>query len=240
MTTITRTFTLNDNSQAKVAINSDDLAVAEALKAIGNRFTVLKGYVSTSKRLTPEVADHTVNANASVESLYKRRMAALANLETLSLEMLNLEHWVPSKGKNAKATAEEQFEFCKAAMIASMQKTIDGDRNDAHRKGHDRCFVPFSKGVRLHLVTEKVAGIMQPVKDSQGRLQVESVQLKALPHSKRVVTAGTYKPVNSGSKVLMDNAIKKAWNAPSLNFSTYKLASGNFDKVVSGDIAIED
>lgn len=123
------------------------------------------------------------------------------------------------------------FTACKEAAIASLQKTLDGDRSDSHRQGHDRCYIKVTDGVKVNLVTEKVNGIEQPVL-TDGLPTAASIMLAYLEIKRTVITEGERKVVNSGPKVLMDKIIESKMNKTSVSYRTLSLRPDNFDSLV--------
>lgn len=128
-------------------------------------------------------------------------------------------------------TEEEWFELRKAQELASIEKTLEGDRSDAHRKGHDRCYAKFAEGVKVHFETEKRAdGRMHPVlKD--GKPMVKSIMVQYLQLNETVVVEGERKVVNSGASVLMKNAINRVLNQRSVGIKSLSLKADNFEKL---------
>ena len=101
---------------------------------------------------------------------------------------------------------EDTFNKAKAEVIASCLKTLSGDRSDANRKGHDRCYVNVCEGVRIHLVTREGAdGLMVPVQDEAGRVTCESIKVAGLevPNSRTYTVKGEFKATKSHLKTLI-------------------------------------
>jgi hypothetical protein len=70
---------------------------------------------------------------------------------------------------------------------------------------------------------------------------VESIKLSVLVLNKTVKTAGEYKPVNSGAKVLAKNAINKVLNQKSIGVRTLSLKAGNFSRLtIDRNVVISD
>lgn len=129
------------------------------------------------------------------------------------------------------AEALELFNNAKAAALASIEKTESGDRDDAHRQGHDRCYARVADGVKVNFVTEKGSdGLKHPVL-TDGLPTVESIMVPYLELNKTIVVEGEYKTVNSGAKVLMDNVIAKHMNQRSVGYKTLSLKDGNFESL---------
>lgn len=136
-----------------------------------------------------------------------------------------------AKAPKLKALSVEaclkQFNDSKAAAIESLTKTLDGDRSDAHRQGHDRCYIKVADGVKINLVTEKVDGLEQPVL-TEGLPTLAAILLPYIELKKTVVSEGDYHVANSGPKVLMDNVIKTKLNSRSVGYKTLSLKADNF------------
>lgn len=193
-------------------------------------FANVRGYTATSGRVSPETANLTVLTRFSTERLYKRKMKALQEmtLDDIKDQLL----------KNDKVSAlpfaalNKAFEDRKATEIASMQKTLDGVRDDSRRAAHDRNYVSIGDGVKVHFVSEKNAdGIMVPVLNADGLPTVESIMLTVVEIAKTVLVEGEYKKVNSGVPVLISNAMHA--NLPkSTKIKTLSLKSDNFESLV--------
>ena len=192
-------------------------------------FAKVRGYVATSGRISPETYDATVMTRFSVERLYERKMKALQAI-TLDDIRANL-----IKSDKVAALSESElnqaFNDRRATEIASMQKTLDGVRDDAHRAAHDRNYVTMGQGVKVHFVSEKNAdGIKVPVLNNDGLPTVESIMLNVVEISKSVLVEGEYKKVNSGVPVLISNAMN-AVLPKSTKLKTLSLKSDNFDSL---------
>lgn len=123
------------------------------------------------------------------------------------------------------------FIKCRDAAIASIDKTANGERDDAHREGHDRCYARIADGVKVNLVTEKRAdGLMHPVL-TDGLPTLASIMVPYLELNKTIRVEGEYKVVNNGAKVLMDNVIAKHMNLRSVGYKTLSLKEGNFESL---------
>ena len=130
------------------------------------------------------------------------------------------------------------FNTAKDAAIASIDKTAAGDRDDAHRQGHDRCYARICDGVKVHLVTEKRDDdLMHPVL-TDGLPTLASIMVPYLELNKTIRVEGEYKVINSGPKVLMDNIITKKLNARSVGYKTLSLKEGNFEAIRVGKKSI--
>lgn len=207
----------------KVNATPEQVAVLSVLEKAKSGFVTLHNYVSTTGYVTgkPKVATVTVNGKVSTAKVYANRLEAL---QAITLDDLDLSHWVPSKGKNSFETAAEQFKFCHAALIESS----NGNGSKSHKQAHeDHSLSPVS-GVKVWLNDDA---------DADGIRSVKSVLINALPVSETVHDKGEWKPVNSGSKVLMDNAIKAVWNKRQTAIKTYNPLKA--DKVTISGMIID-
>jgi len=188
------------------------------------------GYTMKSGRVKPETADIQFLTAFSTERLYRRRIAAL---ESISYD--DIADNLPDNPKLTKLTEDERremFNTRRQKEIASYQKSLDGDRSDAHRQAHDRCYCNIGQGVKVHYRTEKDDdGIRQPIMIN-GLPVVESIMLTILEIKRKVIEPGEYKKVNSGAPVLISNAIKSTMNLRSVGLKTLSLKEDNFDRLV--------
>lgn len=188
------------------------------------------GYVSTTNRVTPETADIQFITAFSLDRLYERKIAALQGI-TLS-EVLNAAQSDPKLSVLSEAELTTLFETRRDAEIASMQKSLDGDRSDAHRQAHDTFYVQVAPGVKVHLQTFKNAEGKTEL-ELVGGLPVAKAIMVSIIEIKRTVTQpGEYKVVNSGAPVRMSNAINRAVKTRSTSMKTLSLRDDNFERLV--------
>jgi hypothetical protein len=169
-------------------------------------------------------------SRVSTGKLYARRIAALE-----ALEYGDIASDVARDSKLSDLTASDALELFntrKQGEIDSMSKPLTGNtgRSDAHRQGHDRCYIHVSQGVKVHLVTEKVDGIMQPIL-RDGFPTVNSVMVEALFLNVRTTVEGTRKVVNSGCPVRMSNLIAKHINNVGNQIRFLSLKADNFEYI---------
>lgn len=191
----------------------------------------VRGYVAKSGRVTPEKADIQFITAFSTERLYERKINALDGVTFADVaDRLDL-----NNPKLAKLTEDERrttFETRKSNEMMSLQKTLKGDRSDAHRQAHDRCYCHVGQGIKVHYRTEKDDdGIKQPILVNDLPV-VESIMLTILEIKRKVIEPGEYKKVNSGAPVLIGNAIKSVLNKRSVGLKTLSLKEDNFDSIV--------
>jgi hypothetical protein len=209
-------------------------AQAEALDSLtnvsGGQCAALHGYIPSTGYIERPVVDIQMITRFSRDKLYRRKIAAL---ETISFA--DVQNDIAKEPKLATLSVEKQnslFEERKAMILNSLNKTLEGDRSDAHRQGHDRCYAHFAEGVKVHLVTEKGSdGLMHPVL-LNGLPIAKSIMVPYLELSRKVVKEGERKVVNSGPAVLMGKAIEKQLNQRSVGFRTASLKEDNFEKLV--------
>jgi hypothetical protein len=166
-------------------------------------FATINGYVSTSKRVTPEVANINFTSRYSNANLLKKRLDVLSSVQFSDLTL---------KGEKltslSKEAQKEQFDTCKAIMVESANKTLNGDRSDSYRQAHDNFYIQITEGVKVKLMTEKV-GKETKLVTMNGLPIASHVMVMALEIGRTIIEKGEYKKVNSGPKVLMDQAINK-------------------------------
>lgn len=221
-------YTLNDNAFLLTKNQKDALDIL--LSTNGGGFATVHGYVSTSKRITPEKADITFISRFSYSRLLERKLKALQEMDFS--DVIKSDAFKRSEISTAKKTTEELqdiFTARKAYLIESAQKTMDGDRADAHRQAHDRCYVRLDNGIRIHYKTVEVNKIKEPVM-VDGLPIAESIILDMIQVSKKIIEPGEYKPVKSGLPVLMGNVIESLMPM-STKFKALSLKSDNFDSL---------
>jgi hypothetical protein len=207
---------------------------AEALSSLveiqGGGCGGLHGYIPSTGYITSPVVDIQMLTNFSYEKLVERKRAALEQIS-----FTDVQDDIANEPKLASLSVEKQneiFEARKQMLLDSLDTTLSGDRSDAHRQGHDRCYARFSGGIKGHLKTEKGKdGLKHPVL-LNGLPVLESIMIQYLELNRKVIKEGVRKTVNSGAPVLMGNAISKQLNSRSTSYKTASLKEGNFDKLV--------
>ena len=199
------------------------------LDSNGGGFAGVKGYYS---KTTQETADVTFISRFSVAKLYERTIEAYEGMTVATI--------IDKIRDNAKIkaiTTEElyaAFDARKAELIASMQNTLDGERDDARRQSHDRNYHVLTNGVKVHFKTEKRADkLTYPILETVGNEQlpvVESIMLNYLEVKKTVITAGQYKTVNSGIPVIISDAMK-ATLPKSCKIKVFSFKDDNFESL---------
>ena len=207
---------------------------AETLQALVSTrkggFARVYGYTPTTNWLESPVQDISMITRFSTEKLYARKIKALDAISFADVKD------AISKEPKLKALSEKEqrelFNTRKQMLIDSMDKTLEGDRSDAHRQGHDRCYLHIGQGVKVNYDTVKGAdGLMQPVL-TDGFPTVASIMITYLENSKVTRKAGVYKTKNSGAPVLMTEAIESLLNDKSVGIKMLSLKSENFERLV--------
>ena len=200
------------------------------------------GYSPSTNWTVPPVQDIQLLTNFSTEKLYQRRLLALENITFGDVtDKLAAD---PVLSGKTMSELRDIFDARKEKMMATLQKTLDGDRSDAQRQAHDRCYVHIG-GVKLHLVTEKVDGRMEPVVDREGHVRVQNVMVKYLELNVKTRQEGQRKVVNSGAPVRMGNLIESCLNKRSVGFKTLSLKEDNFEsfkidgKLIEADVPVD-
>ncbi len=218
-------------------------AQAESLKALTETrkggFARVYGYKPTSDWVTSPVQDIVLITRFSTEKLYARKVKAINELTFDDVKDAIAKN--PKLAALSLAEQEALFNERKAMEVDSMTKTLDGDRDDAHRQGHDRCYLHLDQGVKVNYVTEKDAdGLMQPVL-TDGFPTVASIMLSYLENSKSTRVEGVRKVVNSKPPKLMSNAIESVLNKKSVGLKMLSLKEDNFERlVIDGEVVLSE
>lgn len=222
----------------QVHMTNGQFDALEALKLCAKGgFATAVGYKPTTDYVKIPTVHIQFVSRFSTAKLYQRRMAAL---QSVAFNDLDLSH--PKLAALTVPQQQIQFADCMKKMLESHQKTLDGDRSDAHRQAHDEFYAPVCQGVKVHLVTEKKDGQTVLVLSEDGNPIVDTVMLSALVIGRKTVVEGEKKVVNSGAKVLMDKAIEKAWgNKHKLSMITLSLKPDNHDCIrIGGEVLDAD
>jgi len=209
--------------------NKQAQAIAQ-LREAHKGFAAVKGYIPSTSWTVRPVQNIQMIIGFVTSRLYKRQVTAMREL---TIDDLNTSKWIPSKGKNSCATAQEQFDFCIALAAEQKSKSLAGELENAHTTAHKRNYLTISNSIKVNFVTEKINGLQIPVLDANGIPTVDSILVPYLEIKTVTVEAGERKNVNSGSKVLMDQAINQALSKR-LAFKQISLKDDNFDSLTVG------
>lgn len=202
-------------------------------------FARLYGYKPASNYEVSPVQDIVLITRFSTEKLYARKRKAL---ESITFDDVKAAIAREPKLKALTVTEQEAlFNERLGDMVESLNKTLDGDRTDSHRQGHDRCYLNLAEGVKVNYVTEKGKdGLMHPVL-TDGFPTVASVMLTYLENSKTTRVEGVRKVVNSKAPKLMSNAIESVLNKRSVGIKTASLKEDNFERlVIDGEVVLRE
>lgn len=193
-------------------------------------FTRIYGYRPSSNWVVSPVQDIVGITRISTAKVYERKRTALE-----SIAFNDIADAIKASPKLSALTRSAQVELFTTRLskeLQSLNTSLDGVREDAHRKGHDRCYLNLADGVKVNYVTEKGAdGLMYPV-ITDGFPTVASIMLTYLENSKVTRVAGERKVVNSGVDKLMSNAINSVLNSKSVGIKTASLKEDNFERIV--------
>jgi hypothetical protein len=150
-----------------------------------------------------EIADHTINVNVDIG---KAKRDDLQTLKTFSKEQLNE---ISQKVGVSKEIAEKAL----SELIVSSEKNLKRETATNQSKGQTDNYVHLGKGLKLHKDTFEL-------------------YVTGFSNQKKVLIEGTYPTVNSNSKTLVKNAIKKTLKMG--KFRNFNLGSAE-QLNVSGD-----
>lgn len=184
-------------------------AINTLLETQKGGFARVNGYTTSPKKKgeVGEVYNMSFLSRFSLENLYKRKIAALEKLTyaDVAADFAKL----PKLAALTVEKAVEMFEARKAKEIASMQKTLDGVRDDARRQSHDRNYASVGSGIKVHFVTEKDSeGLTYPVIAENGLPTVKNIMVSAIEVSRQVLKEGVYFGVDSGPDKLIGNVME--------------------------------
>ncbi len=205
----------------------------ELLQETKTGFATVHGYVSTSGYVTPQTADINFITKFNIMRVYERAIAALSELhfEDVKEELLKSKFGTIPINELRAAFFERV-----TSEIDSMQKTLDGDRSDAHREAHDRNYIGIAPAVKVHLKTKKDGDIRKPIIFKEYPL-VESIMIGMIEIGRTITEAGEYKIVKSGLPVTISNIVKsKLPRSAKLKFLSLK--EDNFKSISIGGTEI--
>jgi hypothetical protein len=224
---------LLDHNGEKFWASDAQASAIELLQETKTGFATVHGYVSTSGYVSPQTADINFITKFNVMRVYERAIAALC---VIKFDDVADELKKSKFGSMAVGDLKKAFEDRIASEIASMQKTLDGDRSDAHREAHDRNYINLAPSVKVHLKTEKDGEIRKPIL-YKGYPIVESIMIGMIEIGRTITEAGEYKAVNNGLPVTISNIIKsKLPRSAKLKFLSLK--EDNFKSISVGGTEI--
>lgn len=239
-----------------VYATKDQIALVDRLiQTTKGGYATVHGYKPTTGYVESPTIDWNFISRFSTINLYNRKMKAL---QAVAFEDLTIT--APKLVALSETDQHKQYLECVQKMIASMTKTIEGHRDDEHRKAHDAFYAFPDTGVKVHLNTTKkgketrliltndggssridVAKDEAEIMEAKGwHPIVDAVMLSVIEIGRKVVVEGKSKPApNSGPKVLMDKAINEAIKSKTTAMKTVSLKADNFDSLCLGGDLID-
>lgn len=219
-------------SGQKVLATATQIDVIESLTTTCTKggFAVIQDYIPSSGWVTSPVQTIHAITKFSVSKLYERKLVNIA-----AITFADVQAGVAKDDKLSQLSLSDVqaiFDTRKDMEMASLQKTLDGDRSDAHRQGHDRCYLRVATGIKVNLVTERGDDkLMHPVLNGEGIPSIASIMVNALFVNVNTTAKGVRKTVNSGNPVRMSALISRAIDKPTTAMRTISLKSDNFSKL---------
>lgn len=191
------------------------------------------GYKPSSDWKVSPTVNLQIITRFSTSALYQRKQLALDAIKFADiLPHINAD---PVLKNETLASLEAVFNERKAGAVASMQQTLDGDRSDNRRQGHDRCHISIAEGVKVNLVTDKGDdGLKYPVLADDGLPTAKTILVHYLELRRETVVEGVRKVVNSGVPVRVSNCIDKVLNKRSVGIRSLSLQPENFETIKIG------
>ena len=194
------------------------------------------GYKPTSNYIEGSEPTQNIQMITSFDTskLYARKIKALNSIELG--DVINSVLADPKLAALSTTKMADTFNQRKAMLVASMEKTLAGDRDDSLRAAHDLCYAMIDN-VKIHLVTKKIDVEVDgkkkkktvPVIAENGFPTIASIMVPYLCLNVTTVVEGVRTTkTKSGAPVLMGNAIKKCLNQRSVGYKTLSLKADNF------------
>lgn len=220
-------------SLALVSINGQKVwatpAIAETLSTLEaarkGGFAKVYGYKSVTNMIEPSVSNITFISRFSYEKLLEKKLKALSGIDSNTVKNIVSQYSHSSIPENFDEIFQERLNM----IVESAKKTLSGDRSDAHRAAHDRCYIHVANGVKVHLQTEKKNGIMEPVLHN-GYPIVDSIMVSALQVAREYIEHGKRKETNKRFPTIVGEAIERAAGVKGM--ITLSLRDDNFHRVV--------
>lgn len=193
------------------------------------------GYVPSTGYVEKPTVDIQGIFRISVTSLYKRRIEALNKIKFVDIADAMAAN--PKLANIPIGEAKQHFEDRKQKQIDRHTTTLEGDRSDSRRQGHDLAYIQVVDGIKvnLHTVKNKSSGLVERVLmdiDGEAHPTCESIMLGYLEIKRKTLVPGVKKVVNSGVPVLIGEAIENTLNKRSVTYRTLSLKEDNFNTIV--------
>lgn len=221
------------NDRTLISIDGQNVwAAPEQVEAVATLLETRKGGVAAVEGYSPST-DWVKRPIQNIQFISRVDYGKMLARKQEALEALSIADVADAIAKEPKLAelshAEQRSLFMEAlnAELASIEKTQSGDRSDAHRKGHDRCYIGIGDGVKVHLETEKRDGIKVPVL-TNGYPTVDSIMVNAFFLNTKTIVEGERKVVNSRPLTLMKKAVQRAIDKPGVSLKTLSLKADNF------------
>lgn len=184
------------------------------------------GYRPTSNWVKAPVHDIQLIAKISIKNLYRRRLKALGDIEygEIATKVAADEKF----GDMSAASCVETFNKRKEMLIEQINRNLEDKPKNAHQEAHERCYA-YIGDVKVHLVTKKVDGRMEPVV-SNGTAMCDTILIPYLELNVTERQAGERKVVKSGAPVRMSKFIEAALNKRSVGLKQLSLKDDNFEE----------
>lgn len=234
----------------------DQIALVDRLiQTTKGGYATIHGYKPTTGYVVSPTVMLNFISRFKTLNLYSRKLRALRSVAFDDLSIT-----APKLVALSETAQHQQFLECVQKMIASMDKSIQGIRNDEHRKAHDAFYAYPDTGVKVHLNTIKKGKETRLVLTNDGgtsRIDVskdeaeameakgwhpiaQAIMLSIIEIGRKTIVEGKKKPApNSGPKVLMDNAINAAIKSKTTAMKTISLKEDNFDSLTIGGELID-
>ena len=182
------------------------------------------GYRPTSNWITAPVHDIQLIAKISIKNLYRRRLKALEEIQygDIAVKVAADEKF----GELSAASCVEIFNKRKEMLMTQITRNLEDKPKNAHQEAHERCYA-YIGDVKVHLITEKVDGRMEPV-IVDGTVACSSILIPYLELNVTEKQAGERKVVNSGAPVRMGKFIEGVLNQRSVGLKQLSLKEDNF------------
>jgi len=186
------------------------------MKQFVQKFKSLKGakFISVNNYLSStsgELANHVINVNISVENAKKTDYERLKNCNDNDLKDIS----------TISGIAIDILKQSLSELIASAEKNLSAKLEDrsAQSQGQTNAYINITPAIKLHLETMAIHVFGQAI-------------------SKEVLIKGEYKSVNSSTKTIGKNAIKKHLDLRSDKFRNFILGNADTLKVSGQTIEI--
>ena len=225
-----------EGGQVEVAMSESAAKVIDAINetqrgSFGYVQDFNSGKVGEDKCERPSVSNIWFLSNPRYDKSVARMVASVTALDLAAVSERSGGLWqkMRDKATAGKKDVTALFDTAKTNILTSLAKTEAGDRSDALRQAHDRCYVRLDK-VTIHLATAPdAAGIMQPILNENGLMVVDGAMLPFYPIQRVYADKGKWGETDSRALTLMQDAIRLATKLPT--FKRISMARLNFTRI---------